>query len=231
MTGLMCFIVPAFNESASIGSVVTDLLSLYPSSSVLVIDDNSSDETSKVAIKFGAKVIRLSNNLGIGGAVQTGLIFARDMNYEIAVQFDGDGQHLASEVSCLINPILDLSADYVVGSRWIVDKGFKSSKSRRVGIRLLSILLSKKIDQRLTDVTSGFRAMNKKTIELFSNEYSKDFPEIDAIMTAKNHSIVIKEVPVQMKERAHGASSISKISSIYYMTLALARIGATRGPL
>jgi len=220
----MCVIIPAFNEELAIEKVIASIKEEFPVATVLVIDDNSSDRTSFIANAAGAEVINLTNNLGIGGAVQTGLLYSRSKQFELTIQVDGDGQHIANEIQKLINPIIQGEADYVIGSRWLVDTNHKSKLARRLGIRILSSAVSMKINNHLTDVTSGFRAMNKEAIEILSVTYSKDFPEVGALINVFKSGLSIKEVSTYMNQRTTGKSSISGFKSIYYMVIEIVTI-------
>ncbi len=185
---------------------------------VVVIDDGSTDGTAGAAHAAGATVVSLPYNMGIGVAVQTGYVFARDGDYEHAVQVDGDGQHIAAEIAKLEGRIaVDPPADLVYGSRFLADDGYRSSRLRRAGIRLFSILLLLITRRRVTDPTSGFRLANRKTIELFAADYPHDYPEVEAILMMHAHKLTIAEVPVRMRPRGGGRSSINFARSVYYM--------------
>lgn len=226
----LCFIIPAYNEELSIPQLVKEINDHFPKTTTIVINDCSTDSTSKIAKDLGVVVLDLENNLGIGGAVQTGLRFASENHFEVAVQIDGDGQHIVSEVHKLLSEMFEKNADYAIGSRWIVDYGFKSTFSRKIGIKLLSSLVSKKTKIKFTDVTSGFRAMNTSVLNILSASYEKDFPEVSAIMTIAALNKKIIEVPIRMNERLHGESSITRLKSIYYMTLEVITIFISRKP-
>ena len=220
----LCFLIPAYNEENSIPSIVESLKSHFPQSTVVVINDGSTDKTLEVAQKLNVVILDLVNNLGIGGAVQTGLLFASRCKFNLVVQIDGDGQHIVEEVPKLVNPVIEGSAAYVIGSRWLGDVKYQSSKGRRFGIVLLSKLVSFKSGSKFTDVTSGFRAMNNDVLNLLVNDYSKDFPEIGAILKISNSSHKVLEVSTKMLNREHGKSSITKLKSIYYMTMEIITI-------
>lgn len=209
-------IVPAFNEEEGI-KFVKEQFNNVPNVDVLVINDSSSDQTSKVCRKFGLNVIDLPCNLGIGGAVQTGYKYAALNGYDIAVQVDGDGQHNPSYIEELIQPIVSGKADLVIGSRYLNKEGFQSSFMRRVGIQYFSFLIKLFQNKKITDPTSGFRACNRKVIELFSMRYPIDYPEPESIVYLLRNNYKIEEVPVVMNERMGGESSINTIKSIYYM--------------
>jgi glycosyltransferase involved in cell wall biosynthesis len=214
-------IVPAFNEEANIGRVIDELNAFDPGFEVVVISDGSVDRTAQVAAEHGAYVVQLPFNLGIGGAVQTGFRFAWENGYELAVRCDGDGQHLPAELPKVLAPVLAGQADIVVGSRFHDDDGYRSSPVRRIGIRVLAIVVSLIARQRVTDTTSGFQALNRKALALFAADYPHDYPEVEGMVMTIQHRLRLVEVPVQMREREHGQSSITALRSIYYMAKVL----------
>lgn len=208
-------VIPAYNEEKSIVSVVNQVRE--HGYDYVVINDGSTDCTLDICRQNNINVINLSNNLGIGGAVQTGHKYAYYNGYDIDVQFDGDGQHDISSVPSLIKEI-ENGADLAVGSRFLEDaQGFKSTFMRRVGIKWLSGLISLLYKRRITDPTSGLRASGKRSLEYFSNVYPTDYPEPESIVALLNRKMVIKEVPVKMKARFEGKSSISSFDGIYFM--------------
>ncbi len=211
-------VVPAYNEEASIRTAVAEIM-LYPSIlDVLVVDDGSTDDTPGRALSTGANVISLPFNLGIGGAVQTGFQFALKHGYDLVVQMDGDGQHDISFLDDLINPVLNNEVDMTIGSRFIPPYlGYQSSCIRRIGINFFPRLLSGLTNSKVTDPTSGFRAYNRKMINVFARYYPHDFPEPEAIVVARQYGARIREVPVTMRERQAGASSIRYFKTLYYM--------------
>ncbi len=210
-------IVPAYNEVDNIERVLETLINKFPQYDYVVINDGSTDGTGRLCIERGYQVINLSINLGIGGAVQTGYMYALKNGYEYAVQLDGDGQHDAAYVETLIKPLMEGSADVVVGSRFLEKEGFQSSRSRRIGINILSRLIWICTGKHILDVTSGFRAVNQRFIAIYAEDYPSDYPEPEAIITAVMHKGRVAEVPVVMKEREGGISSINFRKSIYYM--------------
>ncbi len=210
-------IIPAYNEQDNILDTIKDLDEFHPEIDRIVVNDDSQDETKKILSDNNINYIDLPINLGIGGGVQTGYIYAYENGYDIAVQMDGDGQHCASELENIIKPILEKKFDVVIGSRFLLKKGFQSSFLRRTGISFLSRLIWGCTGIRIYDVTSGFRAVNRKFIEVFAKEYAQDYPEPEAIVTVIRHQGKICEVPVMMRERQNGKSSISAIKSVYYM--------------
>jgi glycosyltransferase involved in cell wall biosynthesis len=216
--------VPAYNEAGSIRSVVREIAAADRDLEVLVVDDGSTDDTTRLAAAAGARVLRLPFNLGIGGAVQTGYQFALAHGFDLAVQVDGDGQHDPTEIPRLLAPILDDCADMVVGSRFAAEPGYRGTFGRRIGIRIFAGLVSLIVRQRVTDTTSGFRAVNRLGIRLFAADYPHDYPEVEATVLVFRHQLRMVEVPVRMRHRATGRSSITLAFSIYYMvkvTLAL----------
>jgi glycosyltransferase involved in cell wall biosynthesis len=217
-------IIPAYNEAASLPGVLQDLHEHLPCADVVVVNDGSTDATSTVAKAHGAWVIDLPINLGIGGAVQTGLIFAHRDGYDIAFQLDGDGQHLAAELHQIIDPVLEDHFDAVIGSRFLDVRSYRVPWNRRLGIHVLNLVCSLLSGTRVTDATSGFRAYNRTAIALLARMYPQDYPEPEVIITLRKHRLRVGEAPVRMQPRLAGRSSITPIRSTYYMakvTLAL----------
>lgn len=211
-------IIPALNEAKAIGRLVQEIRALHPRVHLLVIDDGSRDTTAVEAEKAGAGVVRLPFNLGIGGAVQTGFRYARDENFDAAVQIDGDAQHDPRFLEAVLLPVLRGDLDLCIGSRFLSpESGFKSTAARRIGIRFFSVLLSALTGVPLTDPTSGFRASSRRLIEHFADYYPVDFPEPEAIQTARRLGARIGEVPVRMRKRLGGISSIRMFKTFYYM--------------
>lgn len=210
-------IVPAFNEARNLPGLAEGLRAHAPSCDVCVVDDGSTDDTAAVAASLGWAVLRLPVNLGIGGAVQAGYLWARERGHDVAVQIDGDGQHDPAYLRALLAPIASGTADVVIGSRFLADGGFRSTLVRRAGIRYLSWFLRLRCGARVLDTTSGFRAAGRKAIELFARYYPSDYPEPEAIALAKRAGLRLVEVPVRMNERAHGHSSITALRTLYYL--------------
>lgn len=213
-------IIPAYNEAANIHDVITSLSNEDNSWDLLVINDCSADETSAIvrAMKQPA-VIDLPCNLGIGGAVQTGFIYAKRQGYDIAIKFDGDGQHKAKEIQMLIAPVLNGKADVTIGSRFCrPHDGYSSTFARRIGIKIFEIVNLLLIWQRITDNTSGFRAYNQKAIEFLADHYPAfDYPEPEEVILLGKNNFQIQEVFTEMQERQGGKSSIYGYKSVYYM--------------
>ena len=217
-------IVPALNEEETVGRVIDEIRDFDPGFEVVVVDDGSVDRTAGVAADREAHVLRLPFNLGIGGAVQTGYRFAFERGYDIAVQVDGDGQHDPQELPKILAPVLAGEADLCVGSRFTGNSPYRSSFARRVGIAIFARVVSAVVRQKVTDTTSGFRAVNRRGIALFAADYPHDYPEVEATVMCVKHKLRLKEVPVEMRERGGGSSSITAVRSIYYMTKVLLAI-------
>jgi glycosyltransferase involved in cell wall biosynthesis len=211
-------IIPAFNEEKNIGAVLAAIASDAPGFDVVVVNDGSADATSSAARSFpGVRVIDLPENIGIGGAVQTGFLYARSRGYGLAVQVDGDGQHLPSEIAKIVAPIRSGEADAVIGSRFLDKTRFPGSPFRRAGIAVFQFVNRALLGERITDSTSGFRAYNRRAIEVLAECYPDDYPEPEAIYILRRKGLCVREVPVEMRTRAGGKSSITLGRSLYYM--------------
>ena len=210
-------IIPAYKEAENIENLVDNIVRNYPQFDYVIINDGSEDATRSICQKRGYCFLDLPINMGIGGAVQTGYKYALRNGYEIAIQIDGDGQHDVAQLEKVIAPIRDGEADIAIGSRFIQKEGFQSSSVRRFGIRFLSGLIWLCTGKKIRDVTSGYRAVNKRFIEIYAENYPSDYPEPEAIVAAVMHKGRIQEVPVVMKERQGGTSSIHAWKSVYYM--------------
>lgn len=210
-------IIPAYNEEKNIESVVDNLIENYPQYDYLVINDCSTDCTKEILENNNYNYISLLTNLGIGGGVQSGYIYAVERDYDITVQIDGDGQHDPEYIESLLKPILNKEADIAIGSRFIEKKGFQTTGLRRFGINVMRTIIKLCCGVNITDATSGFRASNRAATEFFSRNYANDYPEPEAIVASVLNGFRIVEVPVVMKERAGGKSSINAKRSLYYM--------------
>ena len=209
-------IIPAYNEQGSIGAVVETIRKQVGDADILVVNDGSQDRTARMARESGAMVISLPYNMGIGTAVQSGFLFAKEKGYHFVVQVDGDGQHPAKEIPRLLEA-LDNGADVAIGSRFIQPTGYRPPLFRAVGIRVFSFLVSLIVGEKVHDTTSGFRAANRKAILLLVETYPHDYPEVEALITLYRHGMKFVEIPVEMNYRREGKSSISAKAGLYYM--------------
>lgn len=217
-------IIPAYNEESSILKVYQTIQEHNKQGDgahldVLVVNDCSIDHTEKILVEHKIPHVRLVHNLGIGGAVQTGYKYASEHDYDIAVQFDGDGQHDINYIDKLIEPIIKNNADFVIGSRYIekASSTFQSTKARRMGIKLISHAIYLVTKKRIYDTTSGFRAANAKIIKEFATNYPTEYPEPITTTELLKKGYRISEVPVSMNERVGGVSSIRSWKNAYYM--------------
>lgn len=210
-------IIPAYNEQESIKKTVEDIIEKAPGFDYIVINDCSTDKTRQICEKEKFNVIHLPVNLGIGGAVQTGYLYAARNGYDIAVQVDGDGQHDPKFLEKMADYMAKEHADMVIGSRFIDKEGFQSSGARRVGIKYFTMLIKLLTGAKITDPTSGLRMVNREIIEFFAEEYPKDYPEPESVVAILRRKKKVMEIPVIMRERSGGVSSISMKKSVYYM--------------
>lgn len=228
-------IIPAYNEEKSILNTYKEIVNYnkkYKTNyECIVINDGSKDNTETILVDNNIPHLRLPNNLGIGGAVQAGYKYAFENNYDIAIQFDGDGQHDVNYIKDIVKPIDNNKANLVIGSRFIKEEfgDFKSTKMRRVGINLISKIIKIKTKKKIYDTTSGFRAADKNVIKLFKDDYPTEYPEPISSVNVLLNNYTIDEVPVEMKPRVAGKSSISKLKSIYYMINVLLSILIMKG--
>lgn len=216
-------IIPAYNEEKNILKTYNSILEHNKNNQtnydIIVINDGSTDNTKKILEDNVIPHINLINNLGIGGAVQTGYKYALENNYDIAIQFDGDGQHDVNYIDNIILPIIKNKADMVIGSRFIdnLSSEFKSTRSRRIGINIISFFIKLLTRKKIYDTTSGFRAINKDLINIFSNNYPVEYPEPVSTTKILKKGFRVEEIAVSMNEREHGTSSIKQWKNIYYM--------------
>jgi len=210
-------IIPAYNEAESIVSTIQDIKENAPEFDYVIINDCSKDNTYQLCLDNGFNVLNLPMNLGIGGAVQTGYLYAYENGYDIAVQFDGDGQHDAKYLNTMVQELVDSKSAMVIGSRFIDKEGFQSSSMRRLGIKYFSMLIKILTGKTVTDPTSGLRMCNRDVIKMFADVYPKDYPEPETTVKVLRHKLKVKEIPVVMRARETGVSSITPKKSIYYM--------------
>ena len=210
-------IIPAYNEISNIRTTVQDILDHAPGFDYVIINDCSQDGTMRFCTEQGMNIINLPVNLGIGGAVQTGYLYAWRNGYDVAVQFDGDGQHDASYLNEMADFLQAQQADMVIGSRYIKKEGFQSSGIRQFGIRYFSVLIKLLTGKRVTDPTSGMRMVNRDVMKIYSEDYPVDYPEPESVVTILRMGKKVSEIPVIMRERQGGVSSISPRKAVYYM--------------
>lgn len=210
-------IIPAYNESENIENTVKDIQEKAPDFDYVIINDCSGDNTKQICEANGFNIVNLPVNLGIGGAVQTGYKYACKYGYDIAVQVDGDGQHDPAFLNEMAEILIKEEADMLIGSRFLEKEGFQSSKIRRVGISYFTWLIKLLTGKKITDPTSGLRMINRKLIEIFAESYPRDYPEPESVVHVIKLKKKVVEIPVVMRERQGGSSSIRFFSSIYYM--------------
>lgn len=210
-------IIPCYNEQESIERVIENLKANAPFADYLIVNDCSTDKTLRILQANGMNYINNPVNLGIGGGVQAGYLYARENGYDVAVQMDGDGQHDPKYLEKVCAPVIDGTYDMCIGSRFIEKEGFQSSFMRRLGINIISFMIKLFTGKKIYDVTSGYRACNKELINFFSDNYADDYPEPEAIITSVLSGFKVGEVPVVMVERQGGTSSIRSLKSAYYM--------------
>ncbi len=210
-------IIPAYNEGKCIKKVVDNLMEVNKNVDVLVVNDGSKDDTLIEAKKTKARVLDLPFNLGIGGAVQAGYIYANKNNYNIAIQLDGDGQHNPKYIEEMVKIIEESKAEMVIGSRFITKTGYNQTFARMLGIRVIRGIMKLFAGKKIFDPTSGYRAVNKRIIKKFSENYPYDYPEPDTNMRLLKEKVEIIEIPVEMNNRETGKSSITPLKSVYYM--------------
>ena len=210
-------IIPAFNEAGCIVNTVNDIIENAPEFDYVVINDCSRDDTYKLCLEHGFNVVNLPINSGIGAAVQTGYLYAKRYGYKYAIQVDGDGQHDAAFLGTMARYMEEHGTGMLIGSRYIEKQGFQSSGLRRFGIKYFTVLIKILTGKKITDPTSGMRMVGRDIIEYFAEEYPKDYPEPETAVTIVKKGWSVEEIPVVMKERQAGTSSISPKRSIYYM--------------
>jgi hypothetical protein len=214
----LAIIVPAYNEEKGLQSTLEATQKMCPHGDIIVVNDASTDNTKKIAMSIpSVTLLDLPVNLGIGGAVQTGLLYAYRNDYQVAMQVDGDGQHDPIFIHHLLEVLNNNEADMVIGSRFLQREGFTSSPMRILGIRIFSLLIYIVTGKYIYDSTSGFRAYNKKALTYAAKNYPTDFPEPESIVMMIQKGFRLKEVPVIMKERQGGVSSVSPLKAAYFV--------------
>lgn len=210
-------IIPAYNEAANIEKTVASIKANAQGFDYVIINDCSADNTRQICERNGFNIVNLPINLGIGGAVQTGYRYAYDYGYDMAVQVDGDGQHDPGFLDTMAEYLTEHNLDMVIGSRFIEKKGFQSSYTRRMGIKFFTWLIKLMTGKTITDPTSGLRMVGRNVIDLFAKDYPRDYPEPESVVAILRRNMKVEEIPVVMKAREGGVSSISLKKSVYYM--------------
>lgn len=223
----LAVILPAHDEEAAVGRTMEEIRSALPDADIIVIDDASTDATARIAEAAGARVIRLLCNLGIAGARETGYRYARLMGYDLVVQMDADGQHDPAYAAAVLEPVRDGALDMCIGSRFLRPDEFREPALRRAGIAVIRWMIRSLTGQRISDPTSGFRAVNGRVIGLYQEGYPYEYPEPEEIVYLRGAGCRIGEVPVRMRERRGGKSFVTPLVSVYYMCeVALALVSA-----
>jgi glycosyltransferase involved in cell wall biosynthesis len=222
-------VIPAYNEEASVGRVVREVREALPAATVVVVDDGSRDRTSEQAESAGATVLSLPFNLGVGGAMRTGFLYATRGDYDAVVQVDADGQHDPAAVPALLEGLR--SANVVIGARFAGAGNYRVRGPRRWAMRFLSSTLSRTAGTKLSDTTSGFRAADRRAVALFARSYPAEYlgDTVESLVIAVRAGLVVRQVPVMMRSRAGGAPSQSPFRATLYLgravlALALAMI-------
>ena len=214
---LLLIIVPAFNEEASVASVVRSIHETMPGVPVLVIDDCSTDATVAVARTAGAEVLALPHHLGLGGCVQAGYKLAYELGYEYVIRVDGDGQHNAGDIPRIFETLRKSGCQMVIGSRFVDENGNRAGVVRSAGIRFFRMVLRPILGKPVHDPTSGFVGVNRSALQVFSKSFPLEYPEIEALVVLQRKRFRFEEVPCQMRPRTTGRSSITAMKSIYYI--------------
>ncbi len=209
-------IIPAYNEAGNIARVLTALRQRAPEFDCVVVDDGSSDDTAAICRGQGCRVLTLAVNLGIGGAMQTVQPYAAQNGYNAPVHVDGEGKHDPAYLAAMLEALTARDADMVIGSRFLEGEGYQSTRLRRWGIRYFSFLIRLLTGKTVTDPTSGYRMVQKELIETFAADYPPDYPEPESVVSVLRHGRKVVEIPVQMRARTGGSSSISAYASLYY---------------
>jgi glycosyltransferase involved in cell wall biosynthesis len=218
-------VIPAWNEAASVGGVVTRVRMTLPSADVVVVDDGSTDRTARVARLAGAWVVSLPYNLGVGGAMRTGYRLAEREGHDVVVQVDADGQHDPAELPQLLAGLRD--ADLVIGARFAGVGDYLVRGPRSWAMRVLSRTVGRIVGSRLTDVTSGYRAANRQTIRVFARHYPAQYlgDTVEALVIAHRNGLRIAQVPVAMRRREAGVPSQRVPAAVVYLLRATLALG------
>lgn len=224
--GSLLILIPAYNEELCVDRVIASVNAVYPDAPVVVLDDGSWDATANVARAAGAEVLQLPHHLGLGGAVQMGYRFAYERGFERVVRVDGDGQHVAADIPKLLEVMAEGDYDMVTGSRFLEPTDYDAPAMRRFGSRVFSWVLRPILGQRITDPTSGFVAVNRRALEVFSRSFPLEYPEIEALVVLRRKQMRHREVSVRMQPRLAGRSTIDNWKAVYYMVRVLLGVAA-----
>lgn len=224
----LLIIIPAWNEEEALPGVLDELAEVVPDADVIVVDDASRDHTTKVAMAKGVRVLTLPLNLGVGGAVRTGYVYAARNGYTHALQLDADGQHDPHYISTLMTAMEETGADLMIGARFAGEGTYTVHGPRKWAMKMLSAILSRTCHTRLTDTTSGFKLANARCVELFSHELPAEYlgDTLEALVLASKHGLKIRQVPVEMRERQGGTPSHSPIKAALFLGRAMLAVGA-----
>jgi len=217
-------IIPAYNEADSIGEVISSIRAAVDDADIVVINDGSTDNTAEVVRELNTAVISHPCNMGIGATMQTGYRYAASRKYQIAIQVDADGQHPPDQINRIIQPLIEGTSDVAIGSRFIGKSTYTPSVARKIGILIFARVISLIVGKRFTDTTSGFRAANREVINFYAAYYPEDYPEVEALILLHKAGFTITELPVTMKVRTGGTSSITSGRAVYYMIKVLLAI-------
>jgi glycosyltransferase involved in cell wall biosynthesis len=210
-------IVPAFNEEEAVASVVRSVREHMPGVGVLVIDDCSTDGTISAARAAGSRILPMPHHLGLGGCVQAGYKLAYELGYAYVIRVDGDGQHDPADIPRIFDRLRSSGCDMVIGSRFAAETGSSTGVVRSLGIRFFRAVLRPILGKPVQDPTSGFVGVNRRALDVFSRSFPLEYPEIEALVVLQRRAFRFEEVPVKMRPRTTGRSSITALKSLYYI--------------
>jgi glycosyltransferase involved in cell wall biosynthesis len=213
----LLIIIPAFNEVGAIAGVIGEVHQFVPGVPVLVIDDASTDDTMAAARAAGAEVLPVPHHLGLGGCVQAGYKLAWELGYSYVIRVDGDGQHDPRDIPRVFERLKTSGCEMVIGSRFVSDNGSRTGKARSLGIRFFRLVLRPILGKPVHDPTSGFVGVNRSALNVFRSSFPLDYPEIEALVVLQRRRFRFEEVPVKMRPRTTGRSSITALKSLYYV--------------
>ena len=215
--GRALLLIPAFNEEASIGHVIVEARQVVPGLDVLVANDCSTDATAKVARDVGAQVITVPHHLGLGGVLQAGYRLAYELGYDYVVRIDGDGQMDPRDIPAILDALRTSGVEMVIGSRYLEKDGGHTSVVRSLGIYFFRAVLRPILGKPVVDPTSGFVGVNRRALEVFSNSFPLEYPEIETLVVLRRRAFHFLEVPCRIRPRRAGRSTITPLKSVYYI--------------